>query len=246
MSMNKYYYDLHIHSCLSPCGDDDMTPANIAGMAAIKGLHILALTDHNTTDNCPAFFKACRRHGIVPIPGMELTVSEDIHLLCLFRTLEAAMEFGKRVNEYRICVENRPEIFGRQNVVDEDDNFVREEKYLLLNATMLSLTEGTALCRECGGVCYPAHIDRTSNGAVSILGTFPDWEKYTAYEVSNSGSRTEEEDKFPCLKALRCVKSSDAHYLWDISEAENYFEIDDEPYSSQLVRDKLIDMLEAK
>ena len=78
--MNKYYYDLHIHSCLSPCGDDDMTPANIAGMAALKGLQILALTDHNTVKNCPAFYKACRKHGIIPVAGMELTVSEDIHL----------------------------------------------------------------------------------------------------------------------------------------------------------------------
>ena len=70
--MNKYYYDLHIHSCLSPCGDNDMTPNNIAGMAALEGLHLLALTDHNTSKNCPAFFEACRRQGIVPIAGMEL------------------------------------------------------------------------------------------------------------------------------------------------------------------------------
>ena len=31
--MPEFAYDLHIHSCLSPCGDEDMTPANIAGMA---------------------------------------------------------------------------------------------------------------------------------------------------------------------------------------------------------------------
>ena len=244
--MNKYYYDLHIHSCLSPCGDDDMTPANIAGMAALKGLQILALTDHNTVKNCPAFFKACRKHGIIPVPGMELTVSEDIHLLCLFRTLEAAMEFGKRVDEYKIPYENRPEIFGHQLLMDSEDTVLGEEKDLLLNATMLSLSEGTALCRECGGVCYPAHIDRTSNGAVAFLGAFPDWEGYTAYEVSGSGSRTAEEEKFPILRSMPCVKSSDAHYLWDISEADNYFELCDEPYSSQLVRDKLIDLLEGK
>lgn len=223
-----------------------MTPANIAGMAAIKGLQIIALTDHNTTQNCPAFFKAAKRCGLIPIPGMELTVSEDIHLLCLFRTLEDAMEFGRRVEEYKIPYENRPEIFGRQQVMDEDDNFVREEKYLLLNATTLSLDEGTDLCRECKGVCYPAHIDRTSNGAVAVLGTFPDWEGYTAYEVSNKGSKAEEEEKFPYLKEMPCVKSSDAHYLWDISEAESFFELEDEPYSSQLVRDKLIDLLEGK
>ncbi len=244
--MNKYFYDLHIHSCLSPCGDKDMTPANIAGMAAIKGLQIVALTDHNTTKNCPAFFKACKAMGLIPIPGMELTVSEDIHLLCLFRTLEAAMEFGRQVDEKKIPVVNRPEVFGEQLIVDEEDRVLGEEEMLLLNATTLSLDEGTELCRSLGGVCYPAHIDRTSNGAVAILGTFPDWEGYTAYEISSAGSRREEEEKFPCLKVLPCVKSSDAHYLWDISEAQNFFELCDEPYSSQFVRDKLIDLLEGK
>ena len=79
--MNRYYYDLHIHSCLSPCGDDDNTPNNIAGMASLCGLNIVALTDHNTTANCPAFFEAAKRYGIIPIAGMELTTSEDIHIV---------------------------------------------------------------------------------------------------------------------------------------------------------------------
>lgn len=91
--MNKYYYDLHIHSCLSPCADNDMTPCNIAGMAAIKGLNIVALTDHNSTKNCRAFFTAAKRHGIIAVAGMELTTAEDVHIVCLFPTLEAAENF---------------------------------------------------------------------------------------------------------------------------------------------------------
>ena len=39
------YYDFHIHSCLSPCGDDDNTPNNIVNMALIKGLNAIALSD---------------------------------------------------------------------------------------------------------------------------------------------------------------------------------------------------------
>ena len=244
--MNRYNYDLHIHSCLSPCGDNDMTPANIAGMAAVKGLQIAALTDHNSTKNCPAFFKACKAYGIIPVAGMELTVSEDIHLLCLFRTLESAMEFGDKVEEYKLPVRNKPDIFGRQLIMDTGDTVLGEEENLLLNATALSLEDGTKLCRSMGGVCYPAHIDRPSNGAVAILGTFPDWLGYTAFEVSNAGSESEEKDKNPCLKDLRCVKNSDAHYLWDISETGNTVELDDEPYSSAFVRERLIDMLEGK
>ncbi len=244
--MNKYYYDLHVHSCLSPCGDNESTPANIAGMAAVKGLQIAALTDHNTTLNLPAFFKACKAYGVIPVGGMELTTAEDIHLLCLFRDLEGAMDFGKEADKRRIRVKNRANIFGNQFIMDEEDNVIGEEEDLLLNATELSLDEGTALCRKMGGVCYPAHIDRPSNGAVEILGTFPDWLGYPSYEISGKGDRAELEERFPCLKDMRCVTSSDAHYLWDISEAENFFMLDDEPYSGAYVRERLIDLLEGK
>ncbi len=244
--MNKYYYDLHIHSCLSPCGDNESTPANIAGMAAVKGLQIAALTDHNSTANCPAFFKACKAYGIIPVAGTELTTAEDIHLLCLFRDLEGAMDFGAAVDKRRIRVKNRADVFGDQLIMNEEDENIGIEEDLLLNATELSLDEGTALCRSMGGVCYPAHIDRPSNGAVEILGTFPDWLSYPSYEISGTGNKAELEDKFPCLGEMTCVKSSDAHYLWDISEAVNYFELEDEPYSGAFVRERLIDLLEGK
>ena len=106
--MTNYKYDLHIHSCLSPCADDDMTPGNIAGMAAINGLGIVALTDHNSCKNCPAFFAHAKRHGIVPIAGMEITTSEDIHMICLFEGLEDAMRFDAVVYEKLIKVKNKP------------------------------------------------------------------------------------------------------------------------------------------
>lgn len=242
--MSRYYYDLHIHSCLSPCGDDDMTPANIAGMAALKGLQIVALCDHNTTANVPAFMTACKNAGIIPVPGIEVTTAEDIHLLCLFRTVEPAMTFGSAVQNRLVKVENRPDIFGRQIIMNEADMPVGEYGFLLLNATDMPLEEATGQCRKLGGFCCPAHIDRESNGAAAILGTFPDWLGYTAFEISSAGSREKENAKFPCLSGMRYLKNSDAHYLWDISEAENWLELDDEPYSSQLVRDRLIDYLE--
>ena len=104
--MNKYYYDLHIHSCLSPCGDDDMTPNNIAGMGVLNGLNIMALTDHNTSKNCPAFFKAAKKNGIIPIAGMELTTAEDIHVVCLFKDLDTALNFDGMVDSRRIKYHN--------------------------------------------------------------------------------------------------------------------------------------------
>ena len=79
--MNRFYYDLHIHSCLSPCGDNDSTPDSIVGMGELNGLNIMALTDHNSCKNCPAFFKAAERHNITAVAGMELTTAEDIHVV---------------------------------------------------------------------------------------------------------------------------------------------------------------------
>ena len=244
--MNRYYYDFHIHSCLSPCGDDDMTPANIAGTATLAGLNIVALTDHNTVKNCPAFFKAAKKHGIVAIAGMELTTSEDIHIVCLFEKLDDAISFEKEVKKHRILVQNRPEIFGKQQIVDEEDNIVDEEKFLLINATNISVENVSDLVSSFNGICFPAHIDRESNGIVSVLGNFPENYDFNCYEIHNAESYDEYENQFPHLKSKLRLIGSDAHYLWDIRDAKDYIELDDEPYSSELVRKKLFEYLRRK
>ena len=240
--MNRYYYDLHIHSCLSPCGDDDNTPNNIAGMASLCGLNIVALTDHNTTDNCPAFFEAAKRYGIVAIAGMELTTSEDIHVVCLFETLEGAMAFGEKVKSLKIPYKNRPDIFGKQLILDGKDNLIGEEENLLINATLISINEVPDMVREFGGICYPAHIDRQSNGIISVLGTFPRSPHFNCAELYNKENSTEYVQKYG-LQNKKIIVSSDAHTLTDMRDRENYFDLDDEPYSSNLVRKRLFELL---
>lgn len=237
--MNRYFYDLHIHSCLSPCADDDATPANIAGMAALNGLQIVALTDHNTTRNCPAFFQAARSYGLIPIAGMELTTSEDVHIICLFPTLDDASAFQKIVDERRIRIKNKPAIFGHQYVMDEEDTILEEEADLLINATTISIDEAYSLAESCSGIAYPAHIDRTSNGMVSVLGGFPADPPFTAFELHDAASLTEYRSQYPNIGEMTHVVSSDAHELGAISEAENSFLLDDEPYSSKLVTERL-------
>ena len=240
--MNKYYYDLHIHSCLSPCADNDSTPGNIAGMGVLNGLDIMALTDHNSAKNCPAFYKAAKRNGIIPIAGMELTTAEDIHVVCLFQTLEGAMEFDRAVSNRRIPVPNRPDIFGDQLICDENDEVVSREENLLINATSISLEEAFEMVSRHKGICYPAHIDRESNGILAVLGGFPESPDYSCVELYDpeSSERLIREHK---LEGKRLIVSSDAHYLWDIKEKREYFELDDEPYSSDLVRRRLFEYL---
>lgn len=246
--MSRYYCDLHIHSCLSPCGDNDMTPGNIVGMALLNGLNIVALTDHNSVKNCPAFFKLAKAHGIIPVAGVELTTSEDVHAVCLFRTLEAALSFGDFVESRRTRIRNDAEIFGRQLIVDENDEVCGEEEDLLINAVNISLDEAHQEVTARGGVCYPAHIDRSANGIIAMLGDFPPEPAFTAFELGDISSLADSLAKFPILteRGLVHVASSDAHYLTDISENGFAIEIADEPYSSQRVRDGLIDYLLGK
>lgn len=240
--MNRYFYDLHIHSCLSPCGDNDSTPNNIAGMGELNGLNIMALTDHNSCKNCPSFFKAAKKHGIIPIAGMELTTAEEIHFICLFETLENAMIFDEFVANHLIKVENRVDIFGEQLILDENDEIIGNENYLLSNATDISLEEAYKKVNSLGGIIYPAHIDRTSYGILSVLGFFPEFPKFSCVEIHNK-NRTEEMLKISGISKEKIIFSSDAHFLWDVNEKENFFELEDEPYSSNFVRKKLFDFL---
>lgn len=240
--MSRYFYDLHLHSCLSPCADDDMTPANIAGMASLCGLQLIALTDHNSCGNCGALLQACRQYGIVGVPGMELTTAEEIHLVCLFPSLEKAAEFERQVKQNRLAVRNKPQIFGNQLYVDAEDNVTGEEPDLLIPATMLSLEQGTALALACGGAAFPAHIDRPSNGVIGILGDLPETPFFPTVELNDRENRDRYREKYG-LQDRRMLCSSDAHHLWDIREAENAIDIEDEPYSSQRVREEFIRLL---
>ena len=222
-----------------------MTPGNIAGMAVLNGLQIVALTDHNTSKNCPAFFEACKAYGLIPIAGMELTTAEDIHVVCLFRDLESAMDFDAYVDTRRLKIKNKPAVFGNQLIVDSEDEIVGEEEHLLINATDITLEEAHRLVTDRSGVCYPAHIDRQSNGMIAMLGDFPPEPRFTAYELNAIDSLADCRAKYPIItaRALTHLASSDAHRLTDIAEPGFAMEIEDEPYSSALVRNRLIDRL---
>ncbi|MDO4543527.1 MAG: PHP domain-containing protein [Clostridia bacterium] len=215
--MRRLACDLHVHSCLSPCGDEDMTPCNIAGMAHLNGLDVVALTDHNSSKNCAAFEKACAEYGIIAVSGMELTTSEEIHMVCLFEDSKRAEAFEERVDEYRTRVKNRIEIFGNQRIMGENDEVIGEYPFLLPVATGLSLYEAVELCRSMGGVCYPAHIDRESNGIVAILGSIPAEIDFPVVEIVGDTD---------CDR--RRIVSSDAHRLWELKDSENLVEISDE------------------
>lgn len=223
--MRRVYCDFHIHSCLSPCGDDSMTPALAAGLLKLSGYDVAALTDHNAIGNCPAFFRACESYGLTPLAGMELTTAEDIHLVCLLRTCEEAEAFGQAVQQHRMLIRNRPQFFGRQLLMDAEDNILGEEPNLLPNATDLSLEDAFALASDFGAICYPAHVDRESNGILAILGDMPETPPFSHAEYREPENRDKYCLHYPRLKGLRPLFGSDAHRPDAICDAQFSIEI---------------------
>ncbi|MDR1836309.1 MAG: PHP domain-containing protein [Treponema sp.] len=162
--------DLHNHSCLSPCGSLELSPRRLLEVGAARGLKLMALTDHNSSLNCPAFAKLCPKYGIIPVFGMEATTSEEIHVLCLFTGLEACMAFNEYAYSILTPFLNNPERTGDQVYVDEDDNIEGEVEYYLVNPLAISIDNIGTKVSECGGIVIPAHVDRPAFSMTSQLG----------------------------------------------------------------------------
>lgn len=172
--MAALYYDFHIHSCLSPCGDEDMTPNNIVNMALLKGLDWIALTDHCTCKNCEATAEIARAQGLAFLPGMELTTAEEIHVVCLFGSLRDALAFDYYVELRLPPIKNKPHIFGEQRICNSKDEVIGTVEKLLINATSIGISEVQGLMKQFHGIVFPAHIEKPSNSILAMLGFIPD------------------------------------------------------------------------
>lgn len=233
--MKKYWYDLHIHTCLSPCADDDMTPCDIAQMARLKGLDIIAVTDHNSGKNLRAVKFASEQAGILFIPGIEATTREEAHVLCYFKTLEDAIKVADFIYEKLPELPNKPDSFGNQYIYNENDKITGQETKLLMNAADIGIDSLIGLVKENSGVCVPAHIDRPSFSVISNLGTL-DGMGFSAVEISKNGKNNGD-----MAKDYLVINSSDAHSLGDIAErGESFFSL------SKLSAVKIIELLSKK
>jgi hypothetical protein len=222
----KLKYDFHIHSCLSPCCDEDMTPANVANMAALAGLEAVALADHNSAKNCPAFVEAAGWAGLLALPAMELTTAEEVHLLCLLPDLRAAEELDRYVYERLPDVKNRPDVFGSQLVMDGGDRVLGREERLLLNAAAIGVYEAAELLRSLGGLAIPAHIDRASFSVLSNLGSMPAELGFKTAELSRAADWGLLRARQPGLAGVAVIVDSDAHRLTEILAGEYELEVD--------------------
>lgn len=199
-----------------------MTPANIVGMAALKGLDVIAVTDHNSCKNCPAVKKLGEAYGVLVIPGLELTTQEEVHVLCLFSELSAALEFDAYVYEHLLPVPNREDIFGRQLIMDEEEQILGKVENLLINSTDIAFHQVFSLVDSYGGVMIPAHIEKNANSLLANLGFVPPDSRFACFELKNKERLLEVSEANPYLKSCRVMTDSDAHYLADINEPVNF------------------------
>ena len=221
------YYDFHIHSALSPCGDEDMTPNNIVNMAKLCGLDTIAVSDHNSVKNAKAAIEAGKRIGLTVLPAMEVETEESVHILTLYPDMESAEEAAKAVYNALPDIKNRPEIFGRQLIMDADDNITGVEERLLISPTSLSVNSLFDMVKSVGGLFIPAHIDRHSYSILTALGFMPQDLDIKMVEISkNTTDLTAYLESRPELKKYRILRNSDAHYLDQLSERDAFLDTD--------------------
>ncbi len=217
------FYDLHMHSCLSPCAEDEMTPNNICNMALIKGLELIAVTDHNSVRQLPAMQAAAEKTGIKLLYGCELESSEEVHMLGLFGTLEKAMSMQPWIDSRMPGIPNDESFFGKQEIMNGDDEIIGIEKDLLIVSLTATLDECAQAVHERGGRVVLAHVLDRKNSVTTQLGFIPMDLKYDGLEVKREEQIDEVLKRHPWIKRsdTEWFIDSDAHTLIDISEAEH-------------------------
>ncbi len=215
-------YDLHIHSCLSACADSDMTPNNIAGMAHLENLEVIAIADHNSAKNLQGALKKCKEYNIKLLYALEVTSSEDVHLVCYFNNLENCTSFSDEIYTLIPKIPNRIGIYNPQNVLDENEKTIYTEPYLLSVACSLSVSEVVNLVHFYKGLCYYAHIDKNTNSIINILGDVPSDVNIDGFEMINLDLLEEYILKYPNLKNLDYLQNTDAHSLYLIGENNKF------------------------
>lgn len=223
----KVYYDLHIHSGLSPCSSEDMSPNNILNMSMIKGLDVIAVTDHNAIENAEVICKLAESMAIIVIPGMEIQTQEDIHSIVLFETIEALKTFYEKMMPYQLKLPNNPEKFGRQCLYNEEDEIIGQVDHYLIVPFSITLEDMIDHVNAMGGLVFPAHVNRKSFSIINNIGFIPEDLPVMNLEWYQSPDLDMNAYKKRMFKAYRPLFNSDAHELINISERDHFLEVEE-------------------
>ncbi|MEK6528723.1 MAG: PHP domain-containing protein [Nitrospirota bacterium] len=232
--LKRFIADLHIHTCLSPCADLGMTPSTIVKTASEKRLDIIAITDHNSAENVLAAKKTGENTGITVLAGMEITSSEEAHILALFDDAENAIKLQDVVYKNLMPGENNARRFGDQIVVNEKDEVLSFNNRLLIGATTLTAYDILNTIHSLKGISIASHIDREAFSIISQLGFIPEDLKFDALEVSPRIDRKKAEHLFVDYRPFPLVSFSDAHDLNNIGKQTTSFFMH-EPTISEMI-----------
>ncbi|MDD2591723.1 MAG: PHP domain-containing protein [Erysipelotrichaceae bacterium] len=215
------FYDLHIHSALSPCADNDMTANNIINMAKLKGLDLIAICDHNSVKQQLAISKVAKEKGIDLLYGIEIQTKEEVHVLAYFNKLEDCLAFGNEIETLRLKIKNEPRYFGDQLILDANDEIVTIEEWLLIASLELDLDQLTWMIHQYHGVVVLAHVLDRINGIIQQLGFIPQTLVFDGIEIKSEDQRSLLIKQYPWLSDKVWLINSDAHSLDQISDAKN-------------------------
>ena len=220
--MKLFKADLHIHSCLSPCGDLDMSPRAIVKKSREAGLDLIAVCDHNSAENAAAVLRAAGQKGLCVLPGMEISSREEVHTLAIFDRIDQALEMQDIVYG-RLKGTNRPELFGDQVVANEFDEVEGFNDRLLIGAVQIFLADVVKEVHRLGGLSIASHVDRPSFSILSQLGFVPKDLELDGLEVSVHTDRESAKKEIPGISEYALVSFSDAHFLSDVGKASTSF-----------------------
>ena len=221
--MREFRGDLHVHTALSPCADEEMTPPAIVARAVAMGIDILAVTDHNTAENVPAVVMAARQAPLTIVPGLELQTREEVHIVCLFPDMETTLDWQEEVYRRLPDWKNREDLLGAQWICDETGRMVGKLDRLLLTSAAIGLDEAVAEVNARRGLAIPAHVDRPAYSILAQLGFIPPGIGITACEVSSRADPGQVRTRFPGLRDFELIISSDAHRLSELEGARTRY-----------------------
>lgn len=223
MALRRLRADLHIHTCLSPCGELAMSPRTVVERARAAGLDVIAVTDHNTTENAAAAIAAAAGTGLAVLPGIELATAEEVHLLGLFDAGTDLGPFQAEVYRGLPDVPSGKKLADDQVLVDAEDYVTGFCRRSLIGATVFPVRRAVELIRAAGGLAVACHIDREAFGIVGQLGFIPAGLELEAVEVSPRTTAEAARAGLPAAAGLPVVRFSDAHRPEEIGAAATEF-----------------------
>lgn len=225
-NLKPFTGDLHIHTLLSPCGDLEMSPANIVAVAKNRKLDIIAITDHNSTRHCKLVSELASGKDIFVLCGAEVTSREEAHCLAFLPDFETLDIFQNYLDEHLGNILNDVDKFGYQVQVDKDENIIYEEEKLLISAIDQSVEEIEKRVHDLNGIFIPAHVNRSMFSLISQLGFIPDDLNYDAIEISKHITRESFLKQHPYLSSKTFIQNSDAHFIENIGETSTNFHLE--------------------